>query len=356
MSDSTASAPATATASGRLAWIDTAKGIAITLVVLFHSTLYLGLAGAVGPLTVLNPLLDTFRMPLFFFMSGVLGARAVALPYRGLFQRRLVLLLWLYVVWVIAQQLYMQAMPPISPGAAPDSWWHLIDFLVIPNPNLWFIYALPIFFTVAWLTRRLPPVIPLAVAALVAVGFGTGFLHTGTAWDKMGRYFVFFLLALLIGDWVRSVAPRATWWHALAVTAVYAVTVAAAVKFQLLHVPFVLLGLGILAVVVGIAVSVVLARWRGFGILARLGSRTLPIYLVHTFPMIAVAAVIVATGVVIPSVVAAVVPILLCAASIAIALAVYTPLRDVPGIFTVPVASWATSSTTPARRQPDAVR
>lgn len=331
----------------REAWIDVAKGIAIVLVVLFHSTMYLALAGVVGPLTVLNPLLDTFRMPLFFFMSGILGARAVTLSFPALFRRRLLLLLYLYVVWVVLQQLYIAVMPPVSPLGRLGGLEGIVELFVIPNANLWFIYALPLFFTAAWLSRTWPAVVPLILSAALAVAFGSGLLHTGTAWDKMGKYLFFFLLALRAGAWVRTLAQRARWWQVGVVVVVYAACVAAAVKFELLHAPGVLLVLSAFAVVVGIELAVVLSRMAWFDWLAALGSRTLQIYLVHTFPMIAFAGLVVALGWVSPVWLAAILPLLLCAAAILIALLVHRLLRAVPGVFTFPIAGWVTSSTVP---------
>ncbi|MET0724728.1 MAG: acyltransferase family protein [Leifsonia sp.] len=321
-------------------WIDIAKGIAIVLVVLYHSSLYLSEAGVVGLLAELNPLLDTFRMPLFFFMSGILGARVVTLGYRQLFRKRLLLLLYLYVVWVIAQQLFLRLMPPIRTDGDRGSWAGIANFLIFPNENLWFIYALPLFFTFAWLTRSLPRIIPGTFAVLLSIAFGTGLLHTATPWDKMGRYLVFFLFALWIGGWVRSLAPHVRWWHPVVALAIYAVLVVAMLRFDLIRVPGVLLVVSCVAVAVGITAAVVLSRVPAFDVVRYLGTRTLPIYLVHTFPMIAVAGVL-ATGVVVPGWIATVLPLVLAAAAILIALGVYRLLRGVPGIFTLPVASWA---------------
>lgn len=326
-------------------WIDVAKGIAIALVVLFHSTMYLGLAGIVGPLTTLNPLLDTFRMPLFFFMSGIVGARALTLTYRGLFRRRLVLLLYLYVVWSTAQHLFAIVLPPIPGSADGDHWWNMVNLFVVPNPNLWFIYALPLFFTLAWLTRSWPTWLPLALSAGVSVLFGSGLLHTGTAWDKMGRYLFFFLCALRVGSWVRSIAPRTRWWHAVVVSAIYAAVLVVVVKAGLIHAPFVLLAVSIIAVGVGITVAVVVSRIPPLDFVRHLGTKTLPIYLVHTFPMVAIASVIVAADVSVPSPIAAVMPLVVTVVAIVLSLAIHRWLGAVRGVFTVPVASWADTRT-----------
>ena len=335
----------------REAWIDVAKGIAITLVVLYHAVMYLdgvGLAGAMAPL---NPLLDTFRMPLFFFMSGILAATAIRLPYWQLFRKRMSLLLYLYAVWVAAQTLFLLALPPISPDGPNASWTNLVTLFIRPSSNLWFIYALPIFLTVAWLTRRWNPLIPVAVTGVLAVLFGSQILHTDTPWDKMGRYLVFFLAAIWLGPRVRRLVPHIRWWHMAVVCGVYLGIVLIMVKLSLTRVPFVLLFVSILAVLVGVSVAVVVARAPGFDFLRVLGTQTLPIYLVHTFPMTALAAVLMATGVSLPTVAATALPVLLCSFAIMFALAAYRRLAAVPGIFTVPVASWVDTSAVAQRAE-----
>ena len=336
----------------REAWIDIAKGIAIVLVVLYHSVMYLEGAGVTGLLSPLNPLLDTFRMPLFFFMSGVLGASVIRLPYPALFRKRLVLLLYLYVVWVIFQQLFLLLLPSIDVDGHRTSWTSLFTFFLRPSENLWFIYALPLFFTVAWLVRRVPPAIPVAAAAVLSAAFASGFFHTGTAWDKMGRYFVFFLAALWLGPMIRRVVPRLRWWHAVVLAAAYAGATVAMLKLDLLHTPFVALAVSSLAVAVGISISTVLAQSGAFDLVRMLGTRTLPIYLVHAFPMVALAAILVATDAQVPSWLGTVLPLVLTAAAIALALVLFRWFGRVPGVFTVPVASW-TTPVLGSERQPE---
>lgn len=317
-------------------WIDTAKGIAIVLVVLYHATMYLGLAGVDVPGARANPMLETFRMPLFFFMSGVLGARAVTLGYRALYHRRLALLVYLYVLWVVLQQIFLALLPPTSLEPEPAPLWSVLTLAVIPNENLWFLYALPLFFTIAWLTRSWPALMPLALAGVVSVLFGSGLLETDTAWDKMGRYLFFFLLALRIGGSVRRLAPSIRWWHAAVLAVVYLAITGVTFATGIRGVPLVLFGLSLLAVAVGISLAVIMSRMPFLDVVRHLGTRTLPIYVVHAFPLLAVGALLVATEPRVPPAVAIALPFLLCAAAIAFALGVDRLLRGVPGVFTLP--------------------
>lgn len=326
---------------GREAWIDVAKGIAIILVVLYHAIMYLDEAGLAGALAPLNPLFDTFRMPLFFFMSGILAASAIRLPYRQLFRKRMSLLLYLYIAWVTLQTLFMLVLPPISTSGAPNATWaSLVTLFVRPSSNLWFIYALPLFFTLAWLMRRWPPLLQVSLTVVIAVLFGAQLLHTGSPWDKMGKYLVFFIAAIYLGPLVRRRVPFVQWWHVVLICLGYAGLVVVTTKLTLTRVPFVLLALSALAVVAGITFAVLLTRLPAFDFVRSLGSRTLPIYLVHTLPMVALAAILVAFDVRMPPAVATLLPPLLCAGAIMLAVALHRQFHAVPGVFTVPVKSW----------------
>lgn len=337
--------------TSRESWIDVAKGIAITLVVLYHSVMYLDRVGLAGAMAPLNPLLDTFRMPLFFFMSGILAAKAIRLPYWQLFRQRMFLLLYLYIAWVAAQTLFLLALPPISPDGPNARWSDLVTLFIRPSSNLWFIYALPIFLTVAWLARRWHPLISVSLTGALAVLFGSQILPTATPWDKMGRYLVFFLAAIWLGPRVRRLIPRVRVWHMAVLCGLYAGGVVIMVKLSLTRVPFVLFVVSVLAVLVGISVAVVLSRAPVFDFMRVLGSRTLPIYLVHTFPMAALAAIVMASGVTLPAGASTAVPLLLCGVAIVLALAIYRRFAAVPGVFTVPIASWVALRRKPVREE-----
>lgn len=61
-------------AQDRLDWVDAMRGFSMVVVVLGHVLLYMGIGGHD---TVLGSILLTFRMPLFFFVSGYFSYRAI---------------------------------------------------------------------------------------------------------------------------------------------------------------------------------------------------------------------------------------------------------------------------------------
>jgi uncharacterized membrane protein YcfT len=326
----------------REGWIDVAKGIAIMLVVFFHAVMYsLQLDLAQGWVRFTYTL-DTFRMPMFFFMSGLLAQRAVQQqPFPYLFRKRMLLLLYLYVLWCCLQRLFSWALPPSSLHPSPSSWTDLLTIFVFPHPNLWFIYALPIFFAVAWATRRLPPPLVLAGAAVLAAAFGPGLLDIGSSpWGKTGRYLFFFLAAVYTSRVVRERAPRLRPIHLGATFATYLVVVLVLTFTAVRSLPFAVLVGGMVAVVFGIALAVNLSGTALTAPLEYLGRRTLPIYLVHTFPMIAVAAVLLPALGRLPSWFGTILPPALTLLAVTCGLLADRYVRVIPGLLDVPVKDW----------------
>jgi uncharacterized membrane protein YcfT len=98
-------APRRGTAAGRDAWIDAARGLTIGLVVLFHAdAVQYSFAPGERSMAVHLAALALFplRMPLFFLLSGVLGAAALARPARRVVAGRAGHFLWVWAVWTAA--------------------------------------------------------------------------------------------------------------------------------------------------------------------------------------------------------------------------------------------------------------
>src|SRR3954471_9658796 len=84
----------------RLAWPDLARGLCMVLVVLLHSDHALRhIDESDEHLHLLNELLVPLRQPLFFLISGVLGAGVLSRGARGVLVHRVGRYLWLLVLW-----------------------------------------------------------------------------------------------------------------------------------------------------------------------------------------------------------------------------------------------------------------
>lgn len=271
-------------------WIDVAKGIAIILVVLLHSSFdYLG-DSHVWRWGAYATVLETFRMPLFFFTAGIFASGALSRTFRELVESRVLRFVWLYLLWSV---IGIAVLEPILVG------WHgwgaaageLLAVVVMPYSSTWFIYAIAVYFIAAWVVRRLPLAIQITIGVVLMVLFHADlFTPPDSEWAKVGEYFVFFLVAAEFGPRVRAFVPRLRWWQTLIAPAVYVVllvvlrdlgwlraqgtTVTSMIAWAVLSV---------LAVAAGCSVAALIARWRPADVLAWLGSRTLQVYLLHWY-------------------------------------------------------------------------
>ncbi|MEU6138432.1 acyltransferase family protein [Nocardioides sp. NPDC047086] len=271
----------------REAWIDSARGLAIILVVLFHAVINLDLVGLAGPWSRLAYTLDTFRMPLFFFLSGLLAPSLLARPLREVLRTRCLNLIYLYVLWCLLLGIFRELLPHSPPGGFAA----IARVLVEPNVYLWFLYTLCLFTLVGWLTRRLPAWLVVGTALIVSAVFAAGLVSTGDIpWDKTFRYWFFFVLAARAAPAVRSIVPRMRATHVIGAGVTYVLVLGFFLYVSDDRIIFVRPMLGLLAVAAGCGLGVMIARVPALGFVRHLGTRTLPIYVVHAFPITAAAA------------------------------------------------------------------
>ncbi len=138
----------------RQTWIDIGRGTCIILVTVLHTTFVVeaALGGGTGIWPVVDSFLQPLRMPLFFFIAGMLGATAVTRPL-ALTRRRTVGLLYLYVLWSLVQLTHLAYWVGMNGGEFPGRR-DIIVSLMVPT-GLWFFWALAVFFLVARFARVL---------------------------------------------------------------------------------------------------------------------------------------------------------------------------------------------------------
>ncbi|SMH42021.1 Acyltransferase family protein [Rathayibacter oskolensis] len=320
---------ASAAQKPRLPWVDVAKGIAITLVVLHHAWQFLGATGwSVAWYDAVDVALTTLRMPLFFTVSGLLAASIVTMDFKTLFRKKLALLLYLYLLWSLVRTVIFSFVP-----------WPLSDFdplgnfflaLVWPSSGLWYLYALVLFTTIAWLTRRMPRWIVVGAATLLSVAFAATSLSTNLwTWDAMIVYLPFFLAGMSWRAAIIDFVAREKWWLPtvliVAYLAIEAVVLLTGRGVGLSRIP-----VSALAVVAGLTLSAQIATtWAGRG-LSTLGRQTLPIYVQHP---IVIAIVVFVVPPILPGWVALFV---VAAFAIAVSLLLHRLLNRFPGVYTLP--------------------
>ena len=278
---------------GRLLWADVAKGVCILLVVLWHviAKQYLavpwkvgfGIQGAWGHLgEAFLPL----RMPLFFSVSGMLALGALNRPWGRLLRFKTARFEYLYLVWLAIHTAVFAFTPGFETRRAHDPVGFLAQLSVTPS-NLWYLYALALYFPLAKATRRLPAAAVLGPALLLSAVASADWIPTPGDRGGLLQNVFFFLLGARFGpDLAR-----------LAETSGRRRTALLGAGFVLAYVVTLVLGgqqwfgvwpvLSVLAMLAGVSGAAVLARRPCLARpLAGLGRRTLPIYVLH-LPLLA---------------------------------------------------------------------
>ena len=273
--------------AGRLGWVDAGRGLAIALVVFFHTAQWLREAGLeVTGWVLVNDTIATLRLPVFFVLAGLFAQKWMTAPWRNLWGVKLSLFVWVYCLWsVIATFTFMLGLN--LQGARGNYLAQLTNIPLLPVAprfELWFIWALAFFFVAARLLYRVPVAVQLTAAgalSFVALSwFAQWFPDANTGWTGMAKYFFFFLVGLhlraLILRAADNVGPAVLTvgfvaWLAMAVTG----TATGWAKSM----PGYYFATCLVGLVAGLGVAKVLARWAA---LRSLGSQTLPVYVTHT--------------------------------------------------------------------------
>ncbi len=283
--------------TGRIDWVDYAKGICIVMVVMMHSTLGVEqAAGHDGWMHYAVAFARPFRMPDFFLISGLFLARVIDRDWRDYLDRKVLHFAYFYVLWVTIQFAFK------APMFAAELGWRgvglsYLEAFIEPFGTLWFIYLLPIFFVVIKLTRTIPwPAIWLAGAALEMAHIDTGW----TVIDEFARRFIYFyigyLFATQIFAFTAGVQRRPS--TALLGLALWALLNGALVAAGFADLPLVSLMLGFAGAGAVVAVAALIAERDLLRPLRYCGQHSIVIYLAFFLPMAATRIVLLKTGII----------------------------------------------------------
>jgi uncharacterized membrane protein YcfT len=266
----------------RLAWVDTGRGLAIVLVALYHAARWLSRAGFdTEGWQVLNDVLSSLRMPLFFTLSGLFAGKWLHSSWRALLRSKLALFAWVFCIWgAIGSATFV--LGSASNGrrvSIPDTAHALLWSPLYPKLELWFIWALTLFFVVAKLTRAVNRWVQLSLTAVLAAVALTLWFDVTTGPTGSAKYYFFFLSGIYLRDLVVALGQLS---HRLVLVGVFAGWAAVSVTVSLLGLRE-LWGVYFVNCVVGVAGGIVLSRFLSrLSVLRRVGRQTLPIYLAHT--------------------------------------------------------------------------
>lgn len=270
--------------TGRVDWVDYAKGICIIMVVMMHSTLGVeAAAGREGFMHAAVAFARPFRMPDFFLISGLFLAQVIDRDWRTYLDRKVMHFAYFYVLWCTIQFAFK------APGMAGELGLSGVALeyaksFIEPFGTLWFIYLLPIFFVVTRLTRNVPAWMVWLVAALLEIApIDTGW----TVIDEFASRFVYFYSGYWLATRVFALAHAADMQpaRALAGLAIWALVNGLLVFAGYATLPVVSLLLGYAGAIAVIVVAVLLSRTSAFDPIRYCGENSIVIYLAFFLPM-----------------------------------------------------------------------
>ncbi|GGC63551.1 acyltransferase family protein [Hoyosella rhizosphaerae] len=274
--------PTPAKGKPRVEWVDLAKGLTITLVVLLH---------AVGMLVRkdlspdfwrdINAFLQPIRMPLFFVASGLFAQGMLAMSWTTMLRSRVAHLAYLYVVWLMMFFIAHNLLPSEVRHGGYAKFENVIRGLWMPSSALWFIYGLAVFAIVAKLIYKLPLSVQFSFAIVLSIAaygrYGV-FSDVGFGWRNLGMYFVYFLLAVHARPLIVKFSQLSNIWRIGIALGIYAAVYFPIVKFAV----FDARELRLIVTTVGLGLGVLVATWlvgsHLGNIFQSIGTRTLPVY------------------------------------------------------------------------------
>ena len=323
-----------AAADDRVAWFDYAKGICIGLVVMMHSTLGVGEAfGGEGFMHYVVAFARPFRMPDFFLLSGLFLFRVIDRDWRTYLDRKVVHFGYFYLLWLVILTVVKHG---AELGSDPAAWVASFGEAVIsPNPNLWFLYVLALFFVATKLARTVG--LPGWALWLAAAAMQTFPVHTGwEAIDDYGaRYYVFFLTGYLLAPqvfalaaWVRENMRTALLglgvWFVL--NAVIAFAPSPLPGFATIaDLPGLRIAAGLVGAMAVVAVAALLARFDWARIVRYAGRNSIVLYVSFVLPMAATRILLLKSGLISD---VGVVSLIVTAVAVAVPLALHAAVRN----------------------------
>lgn len=279
-------------------WINLARGLIIIMVVYRHA--FEGLRNSGIDLSpyyyyeMLNKLMYTFRMPLFFMISGVLlNPSLKKLGLNDYLRKRAQYILYPYLIWTVIQVSLQNLMPQFV--NEKTSWSTYLSIIYNPREieQFWYLHALfciMVIYSILKVKLRIPPAIHLAMGLVLFLisqytykqGIILYFMR-----DVIAHY-VFFALGDLVSSYLINKNNR----DKIASKKLLLLNLPVFVAlhyYYLLHPevhtqPFILV-IALSGIVFILNISFLLEEKRGLQFLKVLGANSLYIYLMHVMLM-----------------------------------------------------------------------
>lgn len=263
----------------KIAWVQCAKGLTICLVVYGHAMYGVNTAVGLNPtfFDYCNDFFNIFRMPLFFFVSGIFAARSIARPTNQFINRTVLHFVYIYIVWCVIQ--YSFRMMTGSVANHEIDPYAILYIAYQPINVLWFVYVLLAFFLITRLLRPVPYFIVLPLAGALAVTP----MDTGSySLDHFCGTYVFFLMGYYGSGMILEQAKRFRPIHAAVLVPLFSAVTLAVIYADLRQVPMIWLTCAIFGIFAMATLCICLSELRLDGVFRYMGSYSLPIFVSHT--------------------------------------------------------------------------
>ena len=270
----------------RNAWVDYAKAIGIILVVYGHvarGVFNAGLPMEEDRFLLVDSIIYSFHMPLFFFLSGLFFYDSLMKRGRaGLITNKVDTVVYPFIVWSLLQGLTEVVLSNYTNGDV--TLGRVFSLLWSPRAQFWFLYALFLIFVVcsfvyAKADRRYFPALLLAFGALYI-------FKQDLAMGNIGRFIfgnaVFFALGIWFNEIRGYFLARYVWltcfFGALFVVGQYLFHVTFGLTWEVGGLP--VLSLATVSIFFVVALSMLIGRVRLEWLLF-VGASSMTIYLMH---------------------------------------------------------------------------
>lgn len=289
----------------------------------------------------INDVLSSLRMPLFFMLSGLFARKWLTAQWRDLLRVKTLLFGWVFLMWEVIGSAAI-TLGQIAQGQGVGLRSTVASLLIspiYPRFELWFIWALAVFFIVAKITRTVRPWFQLVIAGVgSAIALGL-LLNSNNGWTGSAKYYFFFLVGLYLRKEVIRFSQLPSRLIAFGVPFLW-ILVSVALSVLGIRSIFPLYFLNcVLGVFAGICLSQLVMKSR---ILSYLGRNTLPIYLAHTPIIIAIVFLVSLLPTPHNLIILAVAPALLAVCAIASSIGLFRLMGSTTAAFLYEPPLWAT--------------
>lgn len=278
----------------RIEWVDYAKGISMILVVLHHvivrdvnSIFYSEW------LISINDSLKLFRMPLFFFLSGLFIYKGLNMDIKTFLNKKVKNLLFVYIVWNFMWYSLVIVLLYYLIGNAVDFNWILSLFY--DPPIYWFLYALVVFSIITYLFRKNIWLVLLLSIIGYGVSISNGNHHSPTFLDEILRYYLMYLTGYYFSKNIENYSKMIKKRYAILLP-VYFYIVGIVINSSLNNNFILILPLMILGIILGVSLAKIMVEIKILSFVEFIGKNTLPIYILHVYPTLFFTAILTKVG------------------------------------------------------------